>query len=448
LVGVVAYAMPVYTRKLPPRKSGRSFLFKEEGVSAMFGIWTILAFWIGLALLASAASSWLGATAALCEIVVGALARLLFGPALDHSFFDLNASWLSFLSGAGAMTLTFLAGSEIDPGVLKAQWKRALTIGLVGFFSPFLACATVAHFILGWSTQAAWLTGIALSTASVAVVYSVMIDSGLNGTDLGKTVLAACFVNGLGTIIGLGVLFSPFSLKSVAFLAASIAAVLVMPPLTTRLIERRNGLGDESEMKLLLLCLFGMGGLAVWAGSEAVLPSYIIGVALARVIARNRDLFLRVRSLAFGLLAPFYFIRAGSLVSLSDLGAAPYVLLLLLAAKMAAKFVGVYPTTQVFGIARKDGMYATLLMSTGLTFGSIAAVFGLSHGIIDAGQYSILLGTVTGSGIVSAFLANSFWMPRHLVPGAPKEEGNRLDCARPQRLRGAYERETACSRCG
>jgi Kef-type K+ transport system membrane component KefB len=143
-------------------------------------------------------------------------------------------------------------------------------------------------------------------------------------------------------------------------------------------------------------------------------------------VGKDHALVRRLRTLTFGLLTPFYFIRAGSFVSVPALIAAPLAFLLLLAAKMLTKFVGVYPLTRLFGSSRPDGLYTTMLMSTGLTFGSISALFGLTHGIVSDAQYSFLIAAVIGSAVVPTLIANAFFLPRHLIrspDGAEKLAG-------------------------
>jgi glutathione-regulated potassium-efflux system ancillary protein KefC len=164
-----------------------------------------------------------------------------------------------------------------------------------------------------------------------------------------------------------------------------------------------------------LLLLFGLGGLAAWADSEAVLPAYLIGMILAGSVGKDHILIRRLRTLCFGFLTPFYFIRAGSFVSVPDLIAAPAAFLLMLAVKLLTKIAGVYPVARSFGSPHKDAMYTTLLMSTGLTFGTISSLFGLSHGIIDQAQYSGLVAAVIGSAVVPTLIANAFYLPRHLL---------------------------------
>jgi Kef-type K+ transport system membrane component KefB len=136
---------------------------------------------------------------------------------------------------------------------------------------------------------------------------------------------------------------------------------------------------------------------------------------LAGTVGKDHALVRRLRTLTFGLLTPFYFIRAGSFVSVPALVAAPGAFLLLLAVKVASKVAGVYPVAAAFGSPRRESMYTTLLMSTGLTFGTISALFGLSHEVIDQAQYSALVAAVIASAVVPTLIANAFFMPRHLL---------------------------------
>jgi len=348
----------------------------------MTEVWSLAALWLGLALVATMLSIWLGVATALSEIVVGTVAQLLIGVFVGRALLGTGEPWVTFLSGTGAIILTFLAGAELDPVVFRTKWKETTGIGLVGFFAPFLGCSAFAFYVLGWTGQASWLAGVALSTTSVAVVYAVMLELGLNSTGFGKAVLAACFVNDLGTVIALGLIFAPFTLKTVAFVGVSIVVLSALPWVTPRFFRLYGGRPSELEAKFLLLALFGMGALAAWAESEAVL-------------------------------------RAGSFVSVPALVAAPVSVLGLLFAKLITKTVGVWPVTRFFRYPRQEAAYTTLLMSTGLTFGSISALFGLTHKIIDQAQYSFLIAAVIGSAVLPTLVANAFFLPRYLLPKAP-----------------------------
>ncbi len=381
----------------------------------MTEIWALAALWLGLALAATLISIWLRVATALSEIVVGTIAQLVIGAVIGTAALGADQGWIKFLSGTGAIVLTFLAGAELDPNVFRRKWKEATAVGLVSFFAPFFGCAAAARWVLGWDPAASWLAGIAMSTTSVAVVYAVMIEFGFNTTDYGKTVLAACFITDLGTVVALGLIFAPFTLKTLLFVGVLALACIALPWLTPLFFRRYGGRPSEMEAKYLLLCLFGLGALAAWADSEAVLPAYLIGMVLAGTVGKDHVLVRRLRTLCFGLLTPFYFIRAGSFVSVPALIAAPGAFLLMLVVKVFTKIAGVYPVTQAFRSPRKEGMYTTLLMSTGLTFGTISALFGLSHEIVDQAQYSALVAAVIASAVVPTLIANAWFMPRHLL---------------------------------
>jgi Kef-type K+ transport system membrane component KefB len=384
----------------------------------MTNTWALCALWVGLALTATLLAIWFKISTALSEIVVGTVAQLLIGAFLAQGGLLGNTQWITFLAGTGAIVLTFLAGAELDPAVFKTKWREASVIGLAGFFGPFLGCTAIAHFVLHWSITSSWLCGVALSTTSVAVVYAVMLELGFNVTDYGKSILAACFINDIGTVVALGLIFSPFTIKTLIFVVVSVVVFVILPFLTPRFFRKYGGRVSELEAKYILFLLFAMGGLAVWAGSEAVLPAYMIGMVLAGTVGKDHSLIRRLRTLTFGLLTPFYFIRAGSFVSVPALIAAPMTMLILFLAKMSTKAVVVFPAVRAHRYEGKSGTYYTLMMSTGLTFGTISALFGLNHQIITQAQYSYIVGTVIASAVIPTMIANSFFLPRHLLPHA------------------------------
>ena len=388
----------------------------------MDNVWFLAALWIGLALVATLFAIWFRISTALSEIVVGTVAQLAIGVAVGGASLGAQTPWVAFLAGTGAIMLTFLAGAELDPDVFRMKWKEATVVGLAGFAAPFLGAAGIASYVLGWDPRPAWLAGVALSTTSVAVVYAVMLELGFNTTEYGKTILAACFINDLGTVIALGLIFSPFTLRTLVFVAVSVAVFVVLPFVTPRFFRRYGGRVSEPEAKFILLALFGTGGVALWADSEPVLPAYLIGMVLAGTVGKDHVLVRRLRTLTFGLLTPFYFIRAGALVSVPALVAAPGVFVALFVAKMVSKLAGVFPSVRLFGHRQGADVYYTLLMSTGLTFGTISALFGLNRGIITPAQYSHLVAAVIGSAVIPTLIANAFFMPRHLLrqpgPGA------------------------------
>jgi Kef-type K+ transport system membrane component KefB len=379
----------------------------------MENIWFASALWIGLALVASAMQAWVAVSVALLEIIIGAVAGNLVTLALTP--------WVNYLAGFGAILLTFLAGAEIDVKVICRNFASTMAIGAVGFFAPYLGVLAWAHFVSGWPWPQAQIAGIALSTTSVAVVYAVMVETGFNQTEIGKIILAACFINDIGTVLALGLIFANYNLWLLAFAAATLAAMFVLPRVTPRFFGRLGSRVSEPQIKFVLVVLFLLGGLANTAKSEAVLPAYLIGMVLAPVFLADRELMHRTRVIAFTVLTPFYFLKAGSLVRADVLVDAAGLIAIYLAIKMITKFVGILPLTRIFRFERKEGMYTTLMMSTGLTFGSISALFGLTNHIIDERQYTILLTAVIGSAVVPTLIAQRWFQPdfKPLVAPSP-----------------------------
>jgi glutathione-regulated potassium-efflux system ancillary protein KefC len=379
-------------------------------------IFVIASVWLGLAVISAILAYHLRISIALVEICVGVTAGAVTGFVGHPSILGSDLEWLRFLASSGAILLTFLAGAELDPEALRRKVKEVSIVGLVGFFAPFIGCSAAAFYVLGWNYQASLLCGVALSTTSMAVVYAVMLETGLNKTEFGKGILGACFINDLGTVIALGLLFSPFTYKTVVFVFVSGGLLALLPSMTrwiTLLYAHRTA---AIRTKWVMVVLFGLGALALWSGSEGVLPAYIAGMVLAGGAARDDFWIRRLRTLTIGFLTPFYFLRAGMLVSLGALLSAPLIFLALLMGKVLSKIFGLYPFIRLFRRDHSERWYYTLLMSTGLTFGTISALFGLSHGIVTQGQYSFLVTTVIASAVVPTLIAGFFFLPSHLLP--------------------------------
>ena len=383
-------------------------------------IFTVAAFWLGLAVIAAMVAYHLRVSAALIEICVGVAVAAVAARFGKVEALGSNQQWLTFLASSGAVLLTFLAGAELEPDVIQTKLREVTIVGLVGFFAPFLGCTVVARYILHWGTQASLLAGVALSTTSMAVVYAVMLETGLNKTEYGKGILGACFINDIGTVIALGLLFAPFTYKTIVFIAVT-AVVLVILPVVSRWLTHTYGYRTAAiRTKWVILILFGLGALATWSGSESVLPAYLVGMVLAEFCNGDAFWLRRLRTLTVGFLTPFYFIRAGTFVSLPALIAAPLVFVVLLGGKVLTKVLGLYPVIGRFRRKYDERWYYTLMMSTGLTFGTISALFGLSHNIVNQQQYSFLVAVVIASAVVPTLIAGIAFLPRHLLPTPDK----------------------------
>jgi Kef-type K+ transport system membrane component KefB len=391
-------------------------------------IWFIAAVWMGLALIASLISIRIGISVALVEILVGVIAGNfavgLEGGMLHLGIAGTNTSaghvhhvlqsteWTNFLALLGSGVLTFLAGAEIDPISLKANWRASVLIGVLSFAIPFAVVWLFVQFVLGWPLHQAQIAGIALSTTSVAVVYAVMIEGGFSDTAMGKMILAACFITDFGTVLALGTLFANYNLWLLLFVIVTSIVLWFMPRWTQAIITRLGATQvSEPEVKFIFFILFFLGGLATTAKSEAVLPAYLLGLVVAGVFLRDKTLVRRMRSIAFAVFTPFYFIKAGLYVSLPALWTGLVVISVLLALKMITKIAGVFPLARLHYMKIKEASYTTLLMATGLTFGTISSLYGLQNGIIDQNQYTILVSVVILSAFVPTLIAQKFFQP-------------------------------------
>ena len=358
---------------------------------------------LGLAGVASLVSVRIGVSVAILEIVAGILAGNFFGISTA------GQDWLPFVAGIGSVVLAFLAGAEIDPVAMRKTWKASVSIGLLSFLAPFLAAWVFVYVVLGWSWEASLLAGVALSTTSVAIVYVVLVETGSSRTPTGKLILSACFITDLGTAIALSLLFVRPNEYILLLIAAIIAATLVFPRLFEWMFANLKGRAGEPEIKLLLFGVVLLGAFAQLAAFQPVLPAYILGLALASVLGRNREVLLKLRTLTLAILTPFFFINAGLNVSVATLVAGAGLIVVLFGVKVGAKLVGVLPT--VCKLVGQDSAYIALLMRTGLTFGTIASTYGLTAGIIDKLQFSILLTVVIATAIVPTIIAQTWFRP-------------------------------------
>lgn len=372
--------------------------------------WETAAVWMGMALLASLISVRIGVSVALVEICVGIAGGNVFGIQ--------PTSWILSLAGFGSVVLTFLAGAEIDLDVMKNKWKETLGIGLASFLVPCLSVMAVAYWGAGWSLEASQIAGIALCATSVAVVYTVLVERGHNELELGKIILAACFVTDLGSVVALGLLFARYDWWMVAFLAVTAVTLWQLPGITRWFFNRVGKRISEPELKFVLLILFALGALASAAQSEAVLPAYLVGLVLAPIFLANKGLAHRLRTIALTILTPFYFLKAGVLVSLKAVLVTTALIGLFFAVNTAAKLVSVWPLTRLFRFHPKEGLYTTLLMATGLTFGTISSLFGLEHHLITREQYATLVTVVILTAIIPTLIAERWFDPG----GKPAEE--------------------------
>jgi len=355
----------------------------------------------GTILVASTISVEVGLSVALIELAAGVVVGNAFHPEIPD--------WLSFIGSFAGIVLTFLAGAEVDVPQFRREWRASVSIGAVSFFAPFLVAGAFAYLALDWNLKQAEIAGIALSTTSLAVVYAVLVETGLNRELVGKRLMSATFVTDFGTAAALSILFVKPNLWILPFVLLSVGLIAVLPRISPWFFGRYGDRVIEPEIKLVFASLLLLMWLGDRAHSHAVLPAFVLGLVLANHYAEHREEQVRLRVVAFAFLTPLFFLKGGLSVSLGAVWANVGILGLLFAAKMVPKLAGIYPLARRF--TAPHGVFTTLLMSTGLTFGTISSLYGLNAGIIDRTQFSLLIAVVVLSAIVPTALAQRFFQP-------------------------------------
>jgi Kef-type K+ transport system membrane component KefB len=373
----------------------------------------------GAVLVASMVSVEIGISVALLELALGVALGNIFN-------LDPNASWLTFIASFASVVLTFLAGAEVDPDDFRERFWASIAIGVVSFAGPFVVALLVAIGPLGWSTRASLIAGTALSTTSLAVVYAVLVETGLNRVRVGKLIMSACFVTDMCTVIALSAIFIQPTIWFPVFLVVSLALIVALPELAPWFFGRYGDRVIEPEIKLVFVVLFALMVLGDQANSQAVLPAFVLGLVMSRHYQRHQEEQRRMRVVAFAFLTPFFFLRGGLNVSLAAVFANIGILAALAGAKLIPKLALVFPLARRH--AAPHATFTTLLMSTGLTFGTISSLYGLNAHIINRTQFSLLVTVFVLSAIVPTAIAQRWFSPpkaydehRHVVPPEPSE---------------------------
>ena len=362
---------------------------------------------------ASLVSVELGVTVALLELTLGVVVG---------NVFDLgSAEWLDFVAKFASIVLTFLAGMEVDPDYMRRRLSASLGIGFTSFAGPFAVASLVSYFLIGWTLKASLIAGTALSTISLAVVYAVLVERDLVRTEVGKLLMSATFVTDICTAVALSAIFIKPNAWFPVFLVVSLALVLALPRIAPWFFRRYGDRVIEPGIKLVFVCLLVLMVLADLANGHAVLPAFVLGLVMSRHYAEHREEQKRLRVVAFAFLTPFFFLKGGLNVSLGAVFANLGLLGALLLTKMVPKIAFILPLAR--RAMPRHATFTTLLMSTGLTFGTISSLYGLTAGIIDRTQFSLLVTVVVLSAVVPTAIAERWFVPE---PAEEQEADRRV----------------------
>jgi Kef-type K+ transport system membrane component KefB len=361
----------------------------------------------GLVLLSSLISLRIGLSVAIIEILLGTIAG---------NFGLETQNWMLYLANFGGIILTYLAGTEIDTKLMRENLKESMLIGSFSFILPFLGTFIYVYYIVHWTLQGSLIAGCALSTTSLAVVYSVLVETGLSATTIGKKIMSATFITDMGTALTLSLLFIKPSIYTLLFIAVSTILIILFYKYSIYVLRnpRWSNKVIEPEIKFIFLILLAFIYFAKLGDGHAVLPAFILGMLMSKHFKEQRKTVAirnKLRTVAYAIVTPIFFIVGGMKISFSLLFSVIGLFIILFFIKLIMKFIGVYFFAKRY--MPNGTMYTTLLMSTGLTFGTISSMYGLQAGLINQVQYSLLVGVVLASAIIPTFIAQKWFVPKH-----------------------------------
>jgi Kef-type K+ transport system membrane component KefB len=359
-----------------------------------------------------------GLSVAVIEILLGVIAGN-FGVQPDD--------WMLYLASFGGILLTFLAGTEIDTKLMKERFKESFLIGIFSFLTPFTGVLLYTYYVAGWNLSASLVAGTALSETSLAVVYSVLVETNLSKTVIGKLIMATTFITNMGTAFVLSILFVKPTLYTVIFIAVSIVIIVLATRFSHKVFhnpELKNKV-IEPEIKYIFMLLFIFMYFANLGNGQAVLPAFVLGLLMSGHFTETSETKVirnRLRTVAYAVITPIFFIVAGLKVSLPLIASALGAFAAIFVIRQLTKFTGVYFFAKKY--IQEGKIYTTLLMSTGLTFGLVASMFGMQLDLINQVQYSVLTGVLISSAVIPTFIAQKWFMPLHSEDLVDLNNGN------------------------
>lgn len=341
----------------------------------------------------------MGITTAIAELIAGVIAHQLIT-------FE-STEVIEILADIGILTLMYVAGLEIDLDMLRQSFKPSLVIGSFSFIFPFISIVLLSKYLLPFiidqpfTMEQTLLTGIALSTTSIAIVYPILRQSGAPDKER-KMILSAAMITDLLSMSALGILFLTWSNILVALIAGLFLFTFLFPFFGGRIFKYYKGNVAEFEFKIILLLLLVVAIASEKAGIESAIIAFLLGMITSGVVVKHEDLEIKLRGLVFGFFAPIFFFSVGFSMAIMNFIDNILLLLTFLITCFVTKYVGTYLASKRY-VPSSAGHVAALFNSR-LSLGIIAAVLGLKSGIFSQGIYSAIIGAVVLSSILSSFM--------------------------------------------
>lgn len=347
------------------------------------------------------------------SIVLELLAGYVFGPSV--------LAWIApgpvvtVVSTIGVAFLLFLAGMEIDLGVLRGA---PLKLGSIGFIISFvIAIAFTIPLGLAGVVLTPLLIAIALPATSVGIIIPVLRDTGQLDSPTGRFTVAGATVAEFATIALLGVFFSGKGtssiLEALSLAVLAVLAVLLLLALSKlwkwepgrAVTSRLDDTSSQVRVRFAVVILLGSAVVASFFGFESILGTFLAGAVLAIIIRGDKfeeSYRRKLEALGFGFFVPAFFVTSGMKLDLSSINSPKAFGLVALLFVMLLLIRGLPALLYRSHLTGREALAAGMLQSTNLSFIVVAVAVGTELHRVQP---------VTGSALVLAGLLSAVIFP-------------------------------------
>ena len=344
--------------------------------------------------------------------VVGALITgVIFGPALLG--FISQSEVINTIAELGVILLLFEAGLETDINKLRKSYKPLLVIAAFGV-TLSLAGGFLLAFISGFGVMESIFIGVILISSSISITVEALhemgkMDSKIGAVILGTSVVEDVFIviifsiiigigNGGVSLIGIGATLLKIAIFFVIALVCGYIAYEAFEYLSAKW-----GMARRLSIYGLAFCFF-MAYAADSFGLANIIGAYIAGLVLYNSRAEK---YIEGKStvLSFMFFSPVFFVSVGLRMSFDGLtGGDVLFAALFIAIAVAAKFFGCGLGARINKFTIRESAQIGAGMVARCEFPVVAAVIGMSMGLVDIRMFSIVIIMVIATTLIAPIL--------------------------------------------
>jgi len=343
------------------------------------------------------------------------LAGMIVGPYVLGLFNATSSEPINIMSNLGMLFLMFLVGFHIDFHRFEKFFRGGVVVALFGFVLPIAGGLLLAPFI-GWSLSSSYLAGAALAATSVGVTSAILFEQRKSNTRAGITVLDAAVIDDVYGVLLLGALFAvvinkqTMSAIGIGLLKIPLfflAAFLLGRNFTGRVVslgQRLNLRVEEGLLSVILMFIFLGAYAANLVGLSYLVGAFMIGLMLEREgLKKLGRINHEIYSMSYGLFIPIFFAFIGANINPAFILSNLPILGILFAVTSLTKFAGAGIGSLLIGLPWKEAAIVGVAMVPRLEVATIITQAGLSYGLINVEQFSLLMATFSLTILLTPF---------------------------------------------